>query len=108
MFVGVSYDPGHARQGSQFFWSALRIATGYQDATVRIVAADAADGGAGVLVGRGCHCAGVEDDHFGLPRRGSAMQALCPQLLFNRGAIGLGCAASKILYVETAHPSILT
>jgi len=108
MFVGVSYHPGHARQGSQFFWSALRIATGYQDATLRMVAADAADGGAGVPVGRGCHCAGVEDDNFGLPQRGSATEALCPQLLFNRGAIGLRRAASKILYVETAHASILT
>ena len=60
MFVRVADDLGHAGEGGDFFRGALRVAAGDDDLGFGIFAMNAADGGAGVLVGRGGDSAGVE------------------------------------------------
>ena len=69
---------------------------------------NAADGGAGVLVGRGSHGAGVENHESGLRRLGGAFQAALPQLALDGRAVRLGGPAAEICHVESRHVSILT
>ncbi len=68
---------------------------------------EAADGGAGVLIGCGGDRASVEDYDSCVVGFGGAFQALLLELAFNRGAICLGCAAAKIFHVESRHAFIL-
>ena len=65
------------------------------------------DGGAGVLVGRGGYCASVENHDFRVNCGDGAFKALILKLAFDRGAVGLGGAAPKILYVKTRHHTIV-
>jgi hypothetical protein len=59
MFVGVADYQAYAGERDDFFRGALGIAAGYYNSRFGILAADAADGGAGVLIGGGGDGAGV-------------------------------------------------
>jgi len=107
MLVRVADDMRDTAQGSDFLGSALRIAAGDDDAGLGILALNAADGGAGILIsGRG-HCAGIEYDDRGLARGGGARKAEFLELTFERGAVGLGGAATEVFYVISGHISML-
>lgn len=69
---------------------------------------DAANRCPGVLICRIRHGAGIEHDHVGLIRRQGTLQATLPELALQRRPICLGGAAAEILYVESAHTSIVT
>ena len=107
MLVRVADYLCDAGKGGEFLRGSLGVATGNHDAGLGIFAADAADEGTGVLIGGCCHGAGIEDDQFGLVERRGAFQAALFELALNRGTIGLGRAATKILYVVTCHRTIV-
>jgi len=68
---------------------------------------NAADRGAGILVGGGGYGAGVEDNDSGLGGFVGAVQALLPELALDGCAVRLGGAASEIFHVEGSQASIL-
>src|SRR5215469_11390585 len=107
MLVRVANDLGNAGQTRQLVGRALRVTAGHDDSRLWVFTMDAPDGGTGVLIGGRGHCAGVEDDNFGLVGRGGAFHAALLELPFNGGAVGLGGAAAKILYVVTCHRTIV-
>ena len=59
MLVGIADYAANSRQSSQFLGCALGVAPGDDDLAGGVVAMDAADGGARVLVGGGGDGAGV-------------------------------------------------
>jgi hypothetical protein len=69
---------------------------------------NAADGGTGVLVGRGGHGAGVENYKPRLCRFVGTFQAALPQLAFDGSTVRLRGPAAEIHHVESCHLSILT
>jgi len=108
MFVRIADDLGDAGDGGDFFGSALGVASRDDDLGVGILAVDAADGGAGIVIGGGGDGAGVEHDEFGAGDGGSAVESLLLELALDRGAVGLGGAASEILDVESSHGTSVT
>ena len=96
-----------AGDGGQFFRGALGVTAGYYNFCPGVFAVDTADGGAGVLVGRGGYGTGVEDDDLGVTCSIRALEALIFKLAFDGGAVRLSCAAPKILYVKTRHHTIV-
>ncbi len=68
---------------------------------------NAANGGAGVLIGGRGNGASVEDDDFGLAGGASALQAAIEQLALNRCAVGLGGAASEVLHMIDVATKLL-
>jgi CheY-like chemotaxis protein len=106
--VGITHYPTHPRDRGQFFRRSLRVATSDENAAPGIFPAHATDRGPCVLVRALRDGAGIEDDHFGIARRGSAFHSALQELALERGAVSLGGAAAKILYVEAGHAPILT
>jgi len=102
VFVGVANDATDAGQGGDFRGSTLSVTSGDDDFSQRILALHAADGGAGILIGGMRNRAGVQDYEVGVGR-GGAGQAAGFELAFERGAVGLGGAASEIFDVVSAH-----
>jgi hypothetical protein len=103
VLVGVADDHGHAWESGDFFRGALRVATCDHDLGAGILAAYAADGGAGVLVRAGSHGAGVHYYHGGLGGSGGAGHAALFELAFEGGAVGLRGAAAEVFYVVSGH-----
>jgi hypothetical protein len=103
MLMGIANDDAHPGQGGEFFGSALGIASGDHDAGFGILPADAADGGAGVLIGAARDSAGIQNDHRSFARARRACESLVLELAFQSGSIGLCGATSEILYEETGH-----
>jgi hypothetical protein len=60
-------------------------------------------GVAGLGVGGGGYCAGVQDDDAGRGGIGDGVIATIEELAFEGGAVGLGCAAAELLDVEGGH-----
>jgi len=104
--VGVADYGGDAGEGGDFFGCALGVASGDENFGVGIVALEAADGGAGVLVGGVSDGAGVEDDEVGVVFLGAG-EAAGFELALERCAIGLGGAASEVFDVEGGHGDIV-
>jgi len=102
MFVRVAHNAGYAGQGRDLFRGTLGVASGDDNLRVGILALDAADSGAGILVGGGRHRTGVEDDHVGIRGRGATQAALL-ELALQGSAIRLGGATAEILHVESGH-----
>ena len=103
MLMRVANHQLHAREGSDFVWSALSVASGDYDAGVGILPADSTDCGAGVLICRGRHGASVQDDNGGVSGARSANQSLLFELAFESGAVGLGGATAEVFYKESSH-----
>ncbi len=67
----------------------------------------AAHGCARILIrGRG-YRAGIENDNFCVGRFCSAFQPALLELAFERGSVSLSGPATKILYVESRHSTIV-
>lgn len=107
MLVRVADYQTYARKGGDFFGSALCVAAGDHDPGLGIFPMNAANGGAGVLVGGGGYGAGVEDSDSGIGRLVGALQSALLKLTLDGRAVRLGGAASEILHVESSHASIL-
>ena len=103
----VADDKVDARQSCDLFRSALRVTAGDDDSGFRILPADSANRGAGVLIGACCYGAGVQDYNGGLRRTRGADEPTLFELPFEGGAIGLGGAATEVFYKESGHMSIL-
>jgi len=85
----------------------LRVAARHQDLGAGIFALDAANGGAGILIGGSGNGAGVQDDDFGLVRSARALEAAIEQLTLNGRAVGLGRAAPEVLHMIRRHRLII-
>ncbi len=107
MFVGIPDNLSDAGECSQFFGSALRIATGDDDAGQGILPVNPANGRACILIGGGRDRASIQNNDFRIKRSRSALQSAFLELPLDGGTIGLGRAATKILYVKTRHRTIV-
>lgn len=106
VLVGVADDGGDAGQRGDFCGGTLGVASGDNDVCIRILAADAADGGAGVLIGGAGDGASIQYDDFGIGGFGAMMTARF-ELAFEGGAVGLRGAASEVLDVKRGHEIIV-
>src|SRR6202021_1817248 len=106
VLVRVADHAGHAGQGRDFLGGTLSVASGHDNLGVGILAPDTADGGAGILVGRGRYGTGIEDDHVRVAGRGVGQSALF-ELALQGSAIRLGCTAAEIFYMEGGHWSMV-
>jgi hypothetical protein len=106
MFVRVADYGGDAGQGGDFLGRALGVASGDDNSCQWVLALHTADGGAGVLIRRIRNGAGVQNYQVGLGGRGRR-QAASFELSCESGAIGLGGAASEVLYVIRGHRTIV-
>ena len=68
---------------------------------------NAADGGAGVLIGGRGHGAGVENDDLGFVGGPGAQQSALEQSPLNGGAVCLGRSAAEVLHVIGRHKLII-
>jgi hypothetical protein len=107
VFMRVADDLRHAGQGGEFLGRALRVATGHDDAGLRILSVYPTDGSASILIGRGRDRAGVQHDNFSFCQLGGAIESSLLELPLDGGAVGLGRATTKILYVKTCHDTIV-
>ena len=103
MFVRISDDEVHAWQGCDLIGGSLGVTSGHYDSGVGILAANSADGGAGILVCARCYRARIQHYNRSLRGAGGASQALLFELAFESGAIGLRGATAKILYKKSGH-----
>jgi hypothetical protein len=103
--MGVADDEGDAREGRDFFWGALGITAGYEDACGGIGSVDFAYGIASLGVSGSGDGACVKNDDVGCGRIGRKNAALFAELPLNGRAIGLSGAASELLDKECAHGS---
>lgn len=62
--MAVTDDDVHAIERRDFMWGALRITAGYDDSGLGILAANAANKGAGAAVGFSRNAASIEDDEI--------------------------------------------
>jgi hypothetical protein len=70
---------------------------------MRVLGVDFADGVAGLGVGGGRYCAGVQDYYGGGGGIWSGGEAAIEELALEGGAVGLGGAAAELLDVEGSH-----
>ena len=102
-FVGVSDDPRDSWKRGQFLGGALGVATGDEDADIRIGGMKLANGVAGLGVGGGCDSTGIDDNDVSSGGRGGGSEAAIDQLPLDGGAIGLRGAATELFDEETWH-----
>lgn len=108
VLVRIADDPGDAGKRGEFFGSALRIASGGDNAGTRVLTMDAADGFAGFRVGGGCDRACVEDDDVSGDVRFGDCAALSAEALANCVGVRLRGAAPEVLDEERGHELIAT
>jgi len=101
--VGIAYDPGDAGERGEFLGRALGVAAGDDDLSLRILGVYFADGVAGLGVGGGGDCTGVDNDDFGRGTVAGGRIAAVAELTLESGAVGLGGAAAELLDVEEWH-----
>jgi hypothetical protein len=82
MFVRVADYQTDAGESGDFLGGALGVTAGDHDLCFGILAADAADGGASVLIGICRYGAGVHHHHRGLRGSGGAGDTLLFELAF--------------------------
>jgi hypothetical protein len=100
--VRISYDPSHARELGHFLGGPLGVAAGDNHARGMILRADFSDGVSGLRVSGSGNGAGVYDHDVGRAF-GRPGVAAFQQLHFERGAIGLCGATSKLFNVKSGH-----
>jgi len=71
VLMRVANDAADAGKGCDLFRGTLGIAAGYDDLGLRILATQAANRGAGILISGASDRAGIEHDHLGLSGRGA-------------------------------------
>lgn len=108
MLVRIADDLAHAGQDCNFFRRSLRVAASDHDLSRGVLAMNAANGGAGVLVGCGGYGAGVKNYKLRFRSFTGTFQAALPQLAFESGTVRLRGPAAEIHHVESCHVSILT
>jgi hypothetical protein len=107
MFMRIADHQSYAGQSGHFFRSALRIASGNNDLSLRILSMDAAHRRARILIGGSGYGAGVEDNDSGCVRSRGPVKSQLTELTLYGGAVRLGGAAAEIFYVESGHEAIL-
>ena len=108
MLVGITDNPRDAGQGGNLVGCALGVTAGYHDLAMGILASNATDAGARVMVGRGGDGAGIEHDNVGVLGTRRPLQSALTQLALYSRTVGLGRATAKILYVKACHSNMVT
>ncbi len=108
MLVRISHYAADSGEARNFLRRALRIAPGDNDLALGILAANAANGGSRVPVGRGGHCAGIQHYNLGRICVLGAVQAALAKLSLDRSPVGLGSPATEIFDVEGTHHYMVT
>ena len=103
VLVRIADDPGDSGKRGELFGSALRVASGGDDAGGGILAVDAANGFASFGVGGGGDGAGVEDDNVGGGVGFGGGAALRAEAVANCVGVSLRGAAAKVLDEEGGH-----
>ena len=101
--VRIADNPGDAWKRGEFFWRALGVASGDDNASMGIVGVNLAYGIAGLGIGGRGDGASVDDDDV---RRRSIDRGNAPpvaELAFERGAVSLGSAAAELFDVKRGH-----
>jgi hypothetical protein len=106
MFVRVADHDGYARQRRNFFGSPLRVASRDDNFCQRVLAAHAADGSTGILIGRVRDGTGIQYDQFGFVGC-SAGEAADFELAFEGSAVSLGGSATEVFDVVSGHGTIV-
>src|SRR5258707_6046510 len=101
-FVGIAYDAADAGEGGQFFWSALGVAAGNDDAGGGACGVNFADSVAGLSVSGGGDGTGIENDDVGA-LRGYRGAATIEELALGGRPVGSGWAAAKLFDMERGH-----
>ena len=102
-FVRIADNESHAGQRGDLFGRALCIAPGDQDAGIGVVAMQAPDGLADLIVGGRGDSARVEDHQIGFGGRSRRLETLGSEPRFDGSSVGLRCAAAEILDPEAVH-----
>ena len=103
----IAHHPLHARDGGDFRGRSLSVTARHQDLAGRIVAMDAADGGACVMIRRSSDSASIEDYDVGIPWIGGASQPAVLELPRDRCSVSLRRPATEVLDVVVRHWSII-
>ena len=107
MLMRVADDDAHAGKRGDLLWRALRVASGYDYFCFGILPSDPADGGARILIGGRGDGTRIQHHDRGLRRGWGARQTLELELALQSSAVGLGGAATEVLYVVSGHVSIV-
>ena len=107
VFVGIADHLRNTGECRDLFGCALGVTSRDNDLTIGIIAANAANGRAGVLFGGGGNRASVKDDPLGLPGGIGPLQAMLPELSLNGGTVRLSGPTAEIFYVKAGHATIL-
>lgn len=108
MLVRIPYDPRDTRQCRQLFRRPLRVTSGHENPAAGILALHPADRRPRIFIRTLGHRAGIENDNLGIPGTLCTVEAALGKLAFQRRAIRLCRAATKIFYVEACHPFYTT
>jgi hypothetical protein len=104
--MGISDNPRDAGQCSKFFWGSLSVAAGDDDFGGGVCGMELSNGIASLGISGGGDCTGVHDDDVRGCRIGGGGAAAVEQLAFDRGAIGLGGAATELLDEKCGHTEL--
>ena len=102
-FVAVPNHGVDFREGGELLRRALGIAAGDDDACGRVLAADAAEPGAGLAVGFRSHAASIDNDNICRRRVLGRSKAAMAQVGGNGLAIGAAGAAAEVFHVIFCH-----
>ena len=105
--MGISHHQRYAVERSQLLRRPLRVASGHQNAALRIHPLQPAYRCARVFIRALGHRAGIQHDNFSVASRPGALKSALQKLPFECRPIRLRGAAAKILYVEASHVPIL-
>ena len=99
----IADDQRNAFDRGQFLRGALRVASGDQNARVRVIAVHTAHGLAHLIVGGRGDGAGVEDDQIRIRGGSGGGKTFRGQAGFNGGTVGLGGSTAEVFYEEAVH-----
>src|SRR5580693_7001365 len=106
MLVRVADDHANTGQRSNFCRSPLGVAPRDEDFRQRVLALDAANGSAGILICGIGYRAGIQYDEIGVSGR-AWRQSAGFELAFESGAVGLSGAASEVFDMVSGHGTIV-
>ena len=101
--MAVADDEVHAIERRDFMWRALRITAGYDDSGLGILAANAANKGAGAAVGFSRNAASIENDQICRIQCCGFAQAAVAQSGGDCFSVGTAGPAPEVLNVICFH-----
>ena len=101
--MAVADDGVNFGESGELPGGALGIATRHDDASVRILAANSTDEGAGLTVGFGGHAAGIYNDNMGSGRLEGGFESAAAQVGSDGLTVGAAGAAAEVFHMIFCH-----